>query len=172
MNYNKDDRTGFDVALRYKKNFGDFGFDGGVNLTYYTTKAAKRDDNNYADLYQYREGKALDAIWGYECLGFFKDQADIDNSPQQALGGNVKPGDLKYKDQNGDGIIDNKDQIDLGKGGWYGAPTTVGVNLTFKWKNFSLFMLGIGGFGGHGVKNNSYWWIDQEDKYSAAVRGR
>lgn len=172
LNYNKDDRTGFDVALRYKKNFGDFGFDGGVNLTYYTTKAAQRDDNNYADLYQYREGKALDAIWGYECLGFFKDQADIDNSPQQALGGNVKPGDLKYKDQNGDGIIDNKDQIDLGKGGWYGAPTTVGVNLTFKWKNFSLFMLGIGGFGGHGVKNNSYWWIDQEDKYSAAVRGR
>jgi len=172
LNYNKDNRTGFDLAVRYKKDFGDFGFDGGVNLTYYKTKAAKRDDNNYADEYQYREGKPLDTIWGYECLGFFKDQADVDNSPSQALGGTVKPGDLKYKDQNGDGVIDTKDQVELATGGWYGAPTTLGVNLTFKWKNFSLFMLGIGGFGGHAMKSNSYWWIDQEDKYSAAVRGR
>lgn len=173
LNYNKDNRTGFDVAVKYKKNFGDFGFEGGANLTYYTTKAAKRDDITYEDrVYQYREGKPLDAVWGYECLGFFKDQDDIDNSPQQALGGTVKPGDLKYKDQNGDGIIDSKDQVNLGAGGWYGAPTTLGVNLTFKYKNFTLFMLGIGGFGGQGVKSGSYWWVSGEGKYSAAVRGR
>ena len=172
LNYNKDNRTGFDLAVKYKKNFGDFGFEGGANMTYYTTKAAKRDDTNYADAYQYREGKALDAIWGYECLGFFKDEADIANSPQQSLGATVKPGDLKYKDQNNDGVIDSKDQVDLGKGGWYGAPMTLGVNLTFKYKNFSLFVLGTGGFGGHGVKNDSYWWISGDNKYSAVVRGR
>ena len=172
LNYNKDNRTGFDLAVKYKKNFGDFGFEGGANMTYYTTKAAKRDDTNYADAYQYRQDKALDAIWGYECLGFFKDEADIANSPQQSLGATVKPGDLKFKDQNNDGVIDSKDQVDLGKGGWYGAPMTLGVNLTFKYKNFSLFVLGTGGFGGHGVKNNSYWWISGDNKYSAAVRGR
>ena len=172
LNFNKDKRTGFDLAVKYKKNFGDFGFEGGANLTYYTTKATKRDDDAYEYAYQYRQGKALDAIWGYECLGFFKDEADIANSPTQTLGGTVKPGDLKYKDQNGDGVIDSKDQVDLGKGGWYGAPTTLGVNLTFKYKNFSLFVLGTGGFGGHGVKNNSYWWISGENKYSAAVRNR
>ncbi len=172
LNYNKDKRTGFDLALKYKNQWGDFGFEGGANLTYYTTKATKRDDTNYADAYQFREGKPLDAVWGYECLGFFKDQADIDNSPSQALGGNVKPGDLKYKDQNGDGVIDSKDQVNLATGGWYGAPTTLGVNLTFKWKNLSLFVLGIGGFGGHAMKSNSYWWISGENKYSAAVRDR
>ena len=172
LNYNKDSRSGFDLAVKYKKNFGDFGFEGGLNMTYYTTNASKRDDTNYADTYQYREGKPMDTIWGYECLGFFQDQADIDNSPKQSLGATVKPGDLKYKDQNGDGIIDSKDQVDLGKGGWYGAPLTLGVNLTFKYKNFTLFMLGTGGFGGHGVKNNSYWWISGEQKYSAAVRNR
>ena len=172
LNYNKDNRTGFDLAVQYKKNFGDFGFEGGANVTYYTTNAAKRDDDNYADAYQYRQGKALDTVWGYECLGFFKDEADIANSPKQSLGADVKPGDLKYKDQNGDNIIDSKDQIDLGKGGWYGAPLTLGVNLTFKYKNFSLFMLGTGGFGGHGMKDNSYWWISGDGKYSAAVRNR
>ena len=173
INFNEDGRTGFDLALKYKKDYGDFGFQVGANLTYYTTNASKRDDSGYADAYQYREGKALDAIWGYECLGFFQDEADIANSPEQKLGGTtVRPGDLKYKDQNGDGVIDTNDQIDLGKAGWYGAPTTLGINVTLKYKNFTLFMLGTGGFGGHAVKNNSYWWIDESDKYSAVVRGR
>ena len=172
INFNDDQRTGFDIAVNYKKQLGDFGMNIGANLTHYTTKATKRDDTNYADAYQYRQGKPLDAIWGYECLGFFKSEEEIANSPEQKLGGTVRPGDLKYKDQNGDGVIDTKDQVNLGKGGWYGAPTTLGLNLTFKYKNFTLFMLGIGSFGGHAVKNNSYWWIAGEDKYSSVVRGR
>ena len=90
----------------------------------------------------------------------------------QKLGATVRPGDLKYKDQNGDGIIDTKDQVNLGKAGWYGAPTTLGINLTFKYKNFTLFMLGVGSFGGHAMKSNSYWWISGNDKYSEVVRGR
>jgi TonB-linked SusC/RagA family outer membrane protein len=172
LNYNDDTRTGFDFAVNYKKQLGEVGFQAGANVTYYTTNASKRDDSNFADSYQYREGQPLDAIWGYECLGFFKDQADIDNSPTQIIGGTIKPGDLKYKDQNADGVIDEKDQVNLGKGGWYGSPVTLGVNLTFKYKNFTLFMLGVGGFGGHGVKNNSYWWISGENKYSSVVRDR
>ena len=172
LNYNEDSRSGIDLAVKYKKQFGDFGFEGGLNFTYYTTKATKRDDTNYEDAYQYREGQPLDALWGYECLGFFQDQADIDNSPEQKIGGNIRPGDLKYKDQNGDGIIDGKDQVKLDKGGWYGAPATLGVNLTFKYKNFTVFMLGIGGFGGHAFKSNSYWWVHGDGKYSAVVRDR
>ena len=173
INFNEDSRTGFDLALSYKKDFGkDFGMKVGMNLTHYTTNAAKRDDTNFADAYQHRQGQPLDAIWGYECLGFFKDDADIAASPEQKLGATVRPGDLKYKDQNGDGVIDTKDQVNLGKAGWYGAPTTLGVNLTFKYKNFTLFMLGVGSFGGHAMKSNSYWWISGEDKYSSVVRNR
>ena len=173
INFNDDKRTGFDIALNYKKNFGDFGLQVGANYTYYTTKATKRDDTNYADAYQYRQGKPLDAIWGYECLGFFQDEADIKSSPNQSyFGQTIAPGDLKYKDQNNDGVIDNKDQVNLGKGGWYGAPSTLGINVTLKYKNFTLFMLGTGSFGGNGVRNNSYWWVKGEDKYSAAVRDR
>ena len=173
INFNDDKRTGFDIAVNYKKQLGDFGFQIGANYTYYTTKATKRDDTNFADKYQYRQGKPLDAIWGYECLGFYKDNADIQASADQSwFGQTLAPGDLKYKDQNGDNVIDDKDQVELAKGGWYGSPSTVGVNLTLKYKNFTLFMLGVGGFGGQGVRNNSYWWVKGEDKYSAAVRDR
>ena len=124
INFNEDKRSGFDFAVNYKKQFGDFGFGVGANVTYYTTEATKRDDSQYADTYQYRQGQPLDAIWGYECLGFFQDENDIKNSPTQIIGGTIRPGDLKYKDQNGDNVIDSKDQVYLGKGGWYGTHLT------------------------------------------------
>lgn len=144
----------------------------GANFTYYNTEATKRDDSSFSDTYQYRQGKPLDAIWGYECIGYFTSPEDVLNSPSQAaLSGNIKKGDLKYKDQNNDGIIDTKDQIYLGKGGWYGSPYTIGVNLSAKWKGFTLFVLATGGWGGKGVKNNSYYWISGENKYSEVVRG-
>ena len=184
VNYNNDSRTGIDFSLNFKKKFGEVDFMAGLNGTYYTTKATQRDDLQYVDEYQYREGKPLDAIWGYESLGYF-DKDDFvwgekgniigyaDGVPSQAkISGNVRPGDLKYKDQNGDGIIDSKDQVNLGKGGWYGNPFTLGLNLTAKYKGFTLFVLATGGFGAKAVKNNSYWWISGENKYSAVVRDR
>ncbi len=172
VNYNEDKRTGFDLGVNYKKQFGDFGFGVGANVTYYTTKATKRDDSQYADTYQYRQGQPLDAIWGYECLGFFQNEDDIKNSPTQIIGGTIRPGDLKYKDQNGDGVIDSKDQVCLGKAGWYGSPTTVALNLTLKYKGFTLFMLGTGSFGAKGVKNSTYYWVGGDAKYTAEMRGR
>jgi len=172
LNYNDDTRTGFELGATYKKQLGEVNLQAGASMTYYATNASKRDDTNYADSYQYRQGQPLDAIWGYECLGFFQNQADIDNSPAQILGGTIRPGDLKYKDQNGDGVIDTKDQVNLGKGGWYGSPMTLGINLTLKYRDFTLFLLGVGGFGGNGVKNSSYWWISGENKYSSVVRNR
>lgn len=74
------------------------------------------------------------------------------SSPKQTFGGTVRKGDLKYKDQNGDQVIDSKDEVYLGRGGWYGSPFTLGLNFTAKWKNFTLFALGTGGFGGYGMK--------------------
>lgn len=102
------------------------------NVTNFTTKITR-----------YRKGRALDASYGYVCEGFFQDQTDIDNHARQTFG-TVKPGDLKYKDINEDGVIDSKDQIELGKNGWSAPPFSFGLNLTVKWKNFSLFAMGSG----------------------------
>lgn len=172
INYDNDRRIGFDFNVNYNKRFGKVDFTAGVSGTYYATKATKRNEL-YQDSYQYRQGHAIDGVWGLQCLGFFKDEQDIASSPEQRLGGNIRPGDLKYVDQNKDGIIDDKDEIYLARGGWYGAPFTMGVNLTAKWKGLTVFVLGTGQFGGHAMKNNeAYYWISGEDKYSAIVRGR
>ena len=172
-NYNNDLRYGFEVAVNYKKQLTDDWMVGvGANMTWYDTEATKRDDSQFADAYQYRQGTQLDAIWGYECLGLFKSDDEVTGAPEQKLGENPKAGDLRYKDQNGDGVIDNKDQVNLGRGGWYGSPLTLGANLTLKYKGLSLFVLATGSFGGQAVKNNSYWWVHGDSKYSAVVRDR
>jgi TonB-linked SusC/RagA family outer membrane protein len=170
VNYNDDKRIGFDFNASLHKKLGEVDWTLGVVGTYYRTTASKRADV-YEDKYQYRQGKSIDGIWGLQSLGFFKDQADITNSPAQTFG-QVKPGDIKYKDQNGDGVINTRDEVFLGRGGWFGAPFTLGVNLSAQWKNFSFFALGTGRFGAYGMKNSSYFWIDGEDKYSIVVRDR
>ena len=170
-NFNNNKRTGFDFNVNYNKKMGEVDLNVGVSATYYTTEATKRDEN-YQYAYQNRTGKQIDGVWGLKTVGFFNDQQDVDNSPKQKFGGTIKPGDLKYVDQNNDNIIDEKDEVYLGRGGWYGAPLTVGVNLTLKYKNFSFFALGTGGFGGVAMKNSSYHWVYGNGKYSEIVRER
>ncbi|THU41201.1 SusC/RagA family TonB-linked outer membrane protein [Niastella caeni] len=170
VNYNDDKRVGVDFSANLNKKLGGVDWSLGVAGTYYKTTAAKRAEV-YEDDYQYRAGKPLDAVWGLQSLGFFSDQNDINNSPSQTFG-QVKPGDIKYKDQNGDGIINARDEVYLGRGGWFGAPLTLGINLTAKWKNLTFFALGVGRFGAYAMKNNSYFWVDGDDKYSIMVRDR
>lgn len=171
MNYNNDKRVGFDFNVNFNKKMGDVDFSLGVAGTYYDTKATKRSEiNEYA--YQNREGRPIDGIWGLQSAGLFQSNEEIEASPEQKLGGTVKPGDIKYIDQNNDNVIDDKDIVYLGKGGWYGAPFTLGINMTLKWKGFTFFALGTGSFGAYGQKNSSYYWVHGDGKYSAAVRDR
>ncbi len=170
-NMNDNKRTGFDFGVNFKKDFGEFGLKVGVTGTYYDTKAIKRDEVWEND-YQYREGKPLDAIWGYRADGFFKTDEEAAAWDQSALGGGtLKAGDIKYRDLNGDGKVDTNDQEYLGKGGWYGSPFFMGVNLQLSWKGFTLFVHGLGSFGGHSLLNsNSYYKMVGENKYTAAAR--
>lgn len=170
INYNKDKRTGIDYTLNLNKKIGEveasLGFSG-MNIS---TKAVRRDES-YQDDYQNRAGRALDSYWGYICEGFFQDQAEIDGHALQTFG-TVTKGDLKYKDVNGDGVIDSRDQVDLGHNGWSVAPFTYGLNLTLKWKNFTFFALGTGQSGAIGFKNSTYYWVKGSSKYSDVVWGR
>ena len=171
INYNNNLRKGFDISLNLNKRVGEIDLSLGFAATYYTTKATQRDEN-YEYAYQNRQGMPIDGIWGLQNVGFFSDQQDVENSPEQKFGGSIKPGDIKYVDQNNDGVIDEKDEIFLGRGGWYGTPFTGGVNLTAKWRNFTFFALGTTNLGAYGIKNSTYYWIYGDRKYSEVVRER
>lgn len=167
INYGKNRRQGIDFAIAYNDKAGDFEW--GVQAFGQTTTSKNlRVAENVEFEYQRSEGKATDAIWGLECLGYYNSQEEIDNAEAKSSFGTVKPGDLKYKDQNGDGIIDTKDQVVIGR---WGAKFSGGLNLTLKYRNFTLFAMLTGQFGGNAIKNDTYNWVYGERKYSDVVRG-
>jgi len=166
-NYNADQRSGFDLMLNVNKKVGNVEFSLGSNLTYAKSNVAKRDEL-FLDSYQNRAGKPVDAIFGLVSDGFFNDQNEI-NTHSKQLFSEVRPGDIKYVDQNGDNVIDSRDEVMIGR---YIAPLTYGINLTVNFKNFSLFVLGTGNSGGYNLTNNNYYWVSGDLKYSDVVLNR
>ncbi len=167
-NYNADLRTGFDVGITYNQQIDQVGLSFGLNALYYDTKALKRSEI-YEFENQKTEGNPSDAIYGMRSLGLYRDEQEIlDHDVTHALGA-VKPGDIKYVDITGDGIIDGKDTEYLGR---WSAPLSFGANLTLRWKGFTFFALATGNFGGYGTKTNDYYWVYGDRKYSEVVRDR
>lgn len=170
INYNEDLRKGIDFALGYNKKFGEFELNALVTGMVQTTEALKRDDTAYEFDYQKRQGKYTDAHWGLESAGFFQSDEEVAAwADQSSLGRTFKAGDLKYVDQNGDGKIDSKDEVELGR---WTNPFTFGLGITAKYKGFTLFIAGYGGMGGTNFKTDSYYAMSGDDKYSVEARKR
>lgn len=178
INYNANLRKGIEFQLGFNKKFGDVEFSALLNGIVNTNEATKRDDTAYEYDYQKRQGKYIDGFWGYECLGFIsKEDADAANgavkkegvADQSYFGQKLAAGDLKYKDQNGDGKIDEKDAVELGR---YGSSLEAGLGLTAKYRGFVLFVSSTGVAGGLSSKNASYFRPVGEDKYSINARDR
>ncbi|MFD2034726.1 SusC/RagA family TonB-linked outer membrane protein [Belliella marina] len=170
LNYNSDLRTGFDFNLNYREKIGQVNWNFGLVGTYYEVKALRRAEA-YEDDYQFRSGTPLDGIWGLRSDGFFNSVSEIEAAPNQTFG-QVRPGDIRYLDQNGDGSINVRDEVYLGRGGWWGSPLTLGLNITANWKNFTFFALGTGRFGANAMRDSPYFRASGESKYSEVVRDR
>lgn len=167
QNFDANSYKGAELGITYQRNIGDFHVAVGANALYANSKVKKRDEI-YANGYRYRTGKPVDARYGLVADGFFSSQADIDNHAVQAFG-TVKPGDIRYIDQNNDGIVDANDERYLGR--WQ-APFSYGLNLKLSYKNLTLFARGNGRNGADGMLDNDYYLVDGDDKYSTQVLNR
>lgn len=167
INYNEDKHTGFDFSVYANKKVGEVNLTLGVSGMYYKSIAKKRDENIEFD-YLSAIDRPLNGHWGLQSEGFFQSQAEIESAPTQTFG-DVKPGDIRYKDQNNDGKIDNNDRVMLGR---WDSPFMSGINLTVAWKDFTLYAMGNLYIGGYGMKDNSYYWVKGDGKYSEEVRNR
>jgi len=165
VNFNANSYKGVDFKLNFNKKVGEVELTLGVAGSYTVTEALVRDELNLDD-YLKSVGKPISAMFGLESQGLFADQSEIDSHAKQKFG-KVKPGDIKYKDQNADGIIDDLDQVMIGN---WNSPLYGGLNFTAKWKNLTFFALGTGRFGGTSIKSNPYYWVYGDRKYSAVVR--
>lgn len=130
---------GIETELGYSKKSGQFLYDISVNASY-----NKNNVEKYAgvDVYEVasegdavvrKKGVPWNSYYGYEWIGYFQSDAEATSSAVQSP--LVGAGDLKFKDQNGDGVIDGKDRIILGNP----VPSfTYGFNLTFRYKGFDF----------------------------------
>lgn len=137
------ENKGFELAASFTEKTGDFTYTIGGNISRVVSMVINKNEEPRQDEYRRETGYPLGTIFGLEHIGFFKDQADINASPKQLFGRN-RPGDLKYKDLNGDNFIDDLDMKAIGKSTIPELIYALNAGFSYKGLDFSLLMQGIG----------------------------
>lgn len=126
---------GFDASLNWNDKIGDWSYGIGASMSYLDTEIVN-DNQAYQEYdYLYTKGNRVGQCYGLEAIGFFNSQQEINNSPKQTFS-DVAPGDVKYKDQNNDNVIDEKDVVKM-----FGSTLPrfyFGFNLNLAYKRFEL----------------------------------
>ena len=139
-NIGKMENRGFEFSANYAGRIGkNWAFSLQGNLTYNENKITYKDEPNYPTSWQMELNKPYNPTWGWISDGLFQSQEEIDNSPDQSYFGQNKimVGDIKYRDINGDGVIDGSDKIMISK---YNSTPRLqyGFGGTLNWKKLSL----------------------------------
>ena len=142
---------GFDASIDYNKSFQNgWWVAGRANFTYAKGKYKVFEEPEYVDApWLSHANQSIGQTWGYIAERLFVDDEEARNSPKQF--GDYRGGDIKYKDINGDGVINFKDEVPIGH------PTSpeiiYGLGFSTGYKNFDLSVF----FQGSG---SSSFWID------------
>lgn len=138
------DNWGFEFSTNYRKNIGkDWSIDFRGNFTYTENKYTSKDEpvRNYP--WEVETGTPLAATWGYIADGLFESQEEIDNHAVQSFGSTPMPGDIKYRDLNGDNKIDRQDKCMISE---YGRTPRIqygfGLNIVYKKFDLGVFFNG------------------------------
>lgn len=155
--------SGFEFSIDYKDKISDaLTFSVGYNVTFLKNKVT--EVNNGTGFIEggafgvgqpapsrMEVGKPMGYFYGYKTDGIFQTQAEVDAHPSQvALGANAAPGDIRYVDLNGDGVIDTKDKTDIGNP----IPdATMGFNLQLNYKSLDFAVFTFASVGNDMVRN-------------------
>jgi hypothetical protein len=141
-NVGKMKSWGSDGNISFTQDIGkDISFTIRGNYTFSQNLVQNWEETPQTYPYKSYTGMPHEVVRGYQCLGFFKDEIDIRYSAVQfGSNSNLKPGDLKYKDMNGDGKIDEEDQVPLSYKSMY-PMLMYGFGGEFRYKNLSVGVL-------------------------------
>lgn len=147
VNAGEAEYKGFEAALNFNKKFGDFNLNIYGNYTYVKSNIIQLNQEPGLPGYQLENGFPISGVVNgtafnrrfLEAVGLFQSQAEIDGAPIQRFSGTVKPGDIRYRDINGDGIIDNFDFVQKD---YSNVPTSYfGFGTSMNYKGFDLAVL-------------------------------
>lgn len=148
-NWGKVNNSGIEVDLNWSDKIGNLGYRIGGNLTTLKNevidlKGLKNLPGGVAEFPTLSQvGDPFTFFYGYQVAGVYQNQAEVDADPI-AVANKLKPGYLKYVDQNGDKLLDADDRVNLGN---YLPKITYGFTLALDYKNvdLSVFFQGVGG---------------------------
>jgi TonB-linked SusC/RagA family outer membrane protein len=149
------DNKGIDATLEYNVSIGkvDIGLRG--TFTYNNDKLVKDDRPEQPYPWMSRLKTNILSRYGYVAEKLFDNQAEIDASATPGSKASIKPGDIKYKDLNGDGLINDYDKARIGRGDVPNKVYGFGVNISYKGFSLSTFFQGVYGadimLGGSGI---------------------
>ncbi|MBO9639225.1 MAG: SusC/RagA family protein, partial [Siphonobacter aquaeclarae] len=132
---------GWELGITYRGKARDFRYDIGFNISDVRNKIIDMRGVNLTGVTVNREGYPISSIYGLQAEGYFQSDDEVAAHAQQF--GTIKPGDLKYKDQNGDGIINADDYVVIGST----VPRfTFGstINLAYKGFGLNVVLQGVG----------------------------
>lgn len=133
---------GFEASADYQHTFSkDLWLSGRVNFTYATNKYVELDEKDYPDAYLKRLGHNINQQWGLVAERLFVDEKEIENSPAQDFG-RYMAGDIKYKDINGDGVINANDMVPTGYPTIPEIQYGFGLSAGYRDFDFSFFFQG------------------------------
>lgn len=140
VNYGQNYNAGYEIEVGHQNKLGDFTYAVNAQLSFARNKIVKADEPGGLEPWRKTEGHRINQIRGYRVLGFYADTSDIGKSPVNRLTPNASiPGDFKYADINGDGIINELDQVPIG---FSNIPEYIGgLNLSVGFKGISATVL-------------------------------
>jgi len=180
---------GLEIELNYQNTVGKLAYSLGVNGSFLRNKVTKLYGNSTylgstpygrenTDISRTYEGQPIASFFGFRTGGLYQSQSDIDkdagvaNDPNKA---NIKPGDVRFLDINGDGIIDDKDRVRLGDPnpkfvfGFHGSANYGHFDLAFNFTGATGFKLydadRLSGLDATQVYN---WYADQKNRWHGA----
>lgn len=134
---------GFDMSVEYDHTFlNGFRVSARGNFTFNRNRLIYDDQPTPVEEYLSNVGFAYNQRKGLISCGLFESQEDIDNWPEQTFG-DVQPGDIKYKDINGDGYVDQYDKVAIGYTAIPEINYGFGVSLGYKGFDLSVFFSGV-----------------------------
>ncbi|GGI23724.1 SusC/RagA family TonB-linked outer membrane protein [Pedobacter mendelii] len=169
-NIGRNQYSGMEFQLSWQNpKSGDFSYYASFNAGFQQSKVLYANEVAQPYDYMQRTGQKVGQAFGYVAEGFFQDQADVNNAKQNGVGvvtGYIaQPGDIKYQDQNKDGLINQFDQVPIGPKGPY---ITYGADLGFKYKNFDMSFLFQGAANYNVYLNGNSYWEFQNNGFGQA----
>lgn len=154
--------NGWELSVNWNDQVRDFQYGIGVNLSHTVNKAVKflgepiySGSFNGDYIIRNEEGHELSLFYGYVADGLFQNQTEVTSYTNEhgvPMQPNAQPGDIRYKDLNHDGVIDEKDKTYIGSP-W--PDLMIGLNLNASWKNFD-FVANFYGTVGNDIFNQNW----------------